>query len=221
MAKTREEAERVGKQVQEQNRYDNMINTCMDKHTTLDDAGLRCSVAISRGNISVYDGDAYSYSDFGQWNIENPKYQQETELLCSVCDMSSDEVEQVCVNAYGTTAKSDEAKLHDVDTQKLMDQLIEQRMDDGEGESLFDDSYRSSDSTIEGMKVGLPHADKNLTQLQLHIRKNHVGHCAECDICKYLKRKTCDESSWSRSHMWNCGQATAGDSICWSGRQRV
>ena len=188
MAKTREEAERVGKQIQEQNRYDNMINTCMDKHTTLDDAGLRCSVAISRGNISVYDGDAYSYSDFGQWNIENPKYQQETELLCSVCDMSSDEVEQVCVNAYGTTAKSDEAKLHDVDTQKLMDQLIEQRMDDGEGESLFDDSYRSSDSTIEGMKVGLPHADKNLTQLQLHIRKNHVGHCAECDICKYLKR---------------------------------
>ena len=190
MAKDRDEAERVGKIIQEQSRYDNLLNARMDQRATLDDNGLRCSLALSRGNISIHADDCYVHSDFGRWDKSSPNYKNDADLLCQMCNLDPERVGNVAIHAYPSTTTTSELSTTNgnVAAQDLMDDLVAKRCENHAGGTLFDDFYMQTESNLHGMKASLPRADRDLTELELHIRKGHVGYCEACNECKYLKR---------------------------------
>ena len=55
------------------------------------------------------------------------------------------------------------------------------------GEMFLDDNYKELEAVLSGMKEGLSHRDKKLTQLELHIQKGHIGYCPDCELCRSLK----------------------------------
>ena len=183
MAKDRDEAERVGKIIQEQSRYDNLLNARMDQRATLDDNGLRCSLALSRGNISIHADDCYVHSDFGRWDKSSPNYKNDADLLCQMCNLDPERVGNVAIHAYPSTTTTSELSTTNgnVAAQDLMDDLVAKRCENHAGGTLFDDFYMQTESNLHGMKASLPRADRDLTELELHIRKGHVGYCEACN----------------------------------------
>jgi hypothetical protein len=54
--------------------------------------------------------------------------------------------------------------------------------------TLFDPYYNSMESVLTGVKNGLPHRDKKLTQMELHVKKGHIGYLKRCPVCTSLRR---------------------------------
>ena len=93
MANSLDEATRAGKIIQQNMKNDNAVNARFARACEISNDSLLTSMLITKGQITMREGDQYLDLDLGSWKHDDSDSKA---LLCEVCNISTDVVDEIC-----------------------------------------------------------------------------------------------------------------------------
>jgi len=93
VAKSKVTAMKIGKLLEKEKQADNAINAHLGRAMTLDDNQLAAAMAITRGNVSLREGQSYYDANLGHWTEQDDVLKKEVSNACSI---TQDVTNQIC-----------------------------------------------------------------------------------------------------------------------------